>query len=294
MAQQIVNILVLASIYLLFALGLSLVWGAFNILNLAHGSVFMLGAFLSSEVGGHLELPIWGLVPLGFAIGAAAAGIIELICFRPLRKRGSRTLHGGDIVIASIAVSIIPVVIAENVTEQTPFAINTTFQVETYQVDGVRIANLDIAIVVLAVVLTAILASWIRRTRSGRAIRALAVDPVACELAGVNQDRLSLSLMALSGGLAGLAGVLLTLDLGSITADIGSPLLLKAFAIIVVGSVGSIWGAAVGSLLLATVETVLVIYGNGQLQDAVSFGAVVLILLFRPEGLFAAPRSKRV
>jgi branched-chain amino acid transport system permease protein len=294
MAQQVVNIVVLASIYLLFALGLSLVWGAFNILNLAHGSVFMLGAFISNVVCSHLEVPIWGLVPLGFAIGAAAAGVLELVCFRPLRRRGSRTLHGGDVVIGSIAASIIPVVIAENVTQQEPFSINTTFQFKTYEIAGVQIANLDIATVVLAVVLTAALASWIRRSRSGRAIRALAVDPVACELAGVNQDRLSLGLMGLSGGLAGLAGVLLTLDLGSVTADIGSPLLLKAFAIIVVGSVGSIWGAAAGSLLLATVETVLVINGLGQLQDAVSFGAVVLILLFRPEGLFSAPRYKRV
>jgi branched-chain amino acid transport system permease protein len=292
--QQVVNIAVLASIYLLFALGLSLVWGAFNILNLAHGSVFMLGAFIANIVCARIALPIWGLVPLGFAIGAAAAGIIELACFRPLRKRGSRTLHGGDVVIASIAASIIPVVIAENVTQQTPFAINTTFQVESYTIAGVRIANLDIAIVVLAVALTAILASWIRRSRPGRAIRALAVDPVACELAGVNQDRLSLSLMSLAGGLAGLAGVLLALHLGSVTADIGNPFLLKAFAVIVVGSVGSIWGAALGSLLLATVETVLVINGFGQWQDAVSFGAVVLILLFRPEGLLAGPRYKRV
>jgi branched-chain amino acid transport system permease protein len=124
-------------------------------------------------------------------------------------------------------------------------------------------------------------------------VRALAVDPVACELVGVNQDRLSASLMGLSGGLAGLAGVLLMLHLGSVTADIGSPLLLKAFAIIVVGSVGSIWGAAAGSLLLATVETLLVVHGYGQLQDAVSFGAVVLILLVRPDGLFAGPRYKR-
>ena len=292
--QQGVNILVLASIYLLFALGLSLVWGAFNILNLAHGSVFMLGAFISNVVCSHVQMPIFALVPLGFAIGAAAAGILELICFRPLRKRGSRTLHGGDIVIASIAASIIPVVIAENVTQLEPFSINTTFTFETYRIFGVQVSNLDIAIVVLAVGLTAILASWVRRSRSGRAIRALAVDPVACELAGVNQDRLSLALMCLSGGLAGLAGVLLTLYLGSVTADIGSPLLLKAFAIIVVGSVGSIWGAAAGALLLAIVETLLVIHGLGQLQDAVSFGAVVVILLFRPEGLFAAARYRRV
>jgi branched-chain amino acid transport system permease protein len=294
MAQQTVNVLVLASIYLLFSLGLSLVWGSFNILNLAHGSVFMLGAFAAYLLTEHMSLSIWALVPLGFAVGAAAAIVLEIVAFRHLRNRGNRTIHGGDMVIASIAASIIPISIAENVTHLAPFTAKTTFVVHSYEPLGVRIANLDIAIVLLAVGLTTALSAWVRRSRAGQAVRALAVDPVACELAGVNQARLGLLMMALSGGLAGLAGVLLMLHLGSVTADIGNPLLLKAFAIIVVGSVGSIWGAALGSLLLATVETVLILHGWGQWQDAVSFSAVVLILLVRPDGLLAGPRYRRV
>ena len=125
------------------------------------------------------------------------------------------------------------------------------------------------------------------RTRHGRALRALAQDPYTCGLMGISQNALAAATMFVSGALAGVAGVLLAMQLNTVEARLGEPLLLKAFAVIILGGVGSVQGAIAAAFLLALAETVTDVYIGTSVRDAVAFGLIILLLLFRPQGLFS-------
>ncbi|GAB92085.1 ABC transporter permease subunit, partial [Gordonia rhizosphera] len=133
----------------------------------------------------------------------------------------------------------------------------------------------------------------LKKSRQGLALRAIGVDAEVSEGMGVNRNGLALGTMAMAGALAGLAGVLLTLQLGAIAPESGDPLLIKAFAIIVLGGLGSMGGAVLGAYILAAAETLLIHLHFGTWVDAVSFGLIFLVLLLRPQGLFGRKEVRR-
>ena len=295
MLQDLISAVSLGSIYLLFALGMSLVWGTIGILNFAHGVIFMFSAFVTYLLDQRVDLPLAGLLAIGIVVGAVMSLAMQILAFEPILRRAKdfRTAEL-QILIAAIGIATIPLAIAQYQTKSNPFGFtSTTFTSKTYEILGARISNTQIIIIVAAVGISAVMAFWLRTSRGGLALRAIGVDSETTSLMGVNRTRMALGVMALAGALAGLAGVLLTLNLGAITPESGDTLLVKAFAAVILGGVGSVAGVVVGSFALALIETIVLVETAGTWVSAVSFGIIFLVLLFRPQGLFGRAEVRR-
>lgn len=295
MIDYVRDAVTLGGVYLLFGLGLTLSWGVLNVLNLAHGNVLVIAALSGYLLSASGALPIAVLLPACIAVGALLGLALELLVFRPIRARArSEESAGLAILIGSIAAGAALHAVGTQITGGLVRAIPPgTFEIHTYAFLGTTVTNLQVLVVVLAVVLGTALALYVARTRQGRALRALAHDRRTCELLGISADRLALTTMAIAGGLAGTAGVLLALYIGSVEASMADSLLLKAFAVIVIGGVGSIPGAIAGAFLIAAAEVGTVVALGSAARDAVVFAVILVLLLLRPQGLFARTAWQR-
>lgn len=296
--EQLINAIVLGAIYCLFAMGLGLTWGALNVLNLAHGAVFMFSAFTCYLITqrADVHLPIAVVLIVAVVAGALMELGLDLLVFRQIKRR-SRTQGEAEMsmLIGSIGASAILVTVAEQLTADTPFTVTAVpVKASVYHLgSGVYVTNVEIVIAVVAPVLTVGFALWIQRSRMGRAMRALACDAPTSGLMGISEGRMSALAMAISGATAGVAGVFLTVYLDSVTADSGSDLLLRAFAVVVLGGVGSMWGTLIGAFVLAGGETLVTATTSGIWTSAVSFGLIIAVLLVRPSGLFGKVKGVR-
>lgn len=295
MTQDVLNATTLASIYVLFALGMSLVWGTIGILNFAHGSIFMFSAFTAYLVSREVDVGMLGVIVIAMVAGAAISVAMQYLVFQPIMRR-AKSQHAGELqlVIGGIGLSAIPISIAQRVTFSNPFGFPTgSFETQSYDIAGVRLTNVMIVILVCGLGLGIGTALWIKRSKNGLALRALGVDPEVSSLMGIDRSRLGLAAMAYSGALAGLAGALLTYYFSSITPESGDTLLLKAFAAIILGGVGSMFGVVLGSFILAFAEYAVLLYTDGNWVTAVSFGLLFLILLVRPQGILGKKEVRR-
>ncbi|MER2534120.1 MAG: branched-chain amino acid ABC transporter permease [Rhizobiaceae bacterium] len=290
----VVDIVTLACVYALFTIGLSLAWGVLDVLNLAHGAIFMTAALVGYIVTQNAPLPLLALIAVGVVVGAAITLSVEILVFQQVRRNSDNARVAElSTAMASVGAGAVMIGMAQFVTEGNAVAIKTSFPIHVLRWGGVAITNLQIIIIATAIVLTTAVALLISRTGFGRAMRALAVDPYVCGLLGVSAPAVSRFTMAVSGALAGSAGVLLALYQNGVNEHMGNGLLLKAFAIVVVGGVGNIWGAALGGLMLAGAEVVTVMAGGGRYVDAVAFAIILLVLVLRPGGLLPAPKWDR-
>lgn len=295
MIQVIADSLSLGSVYVLFALGLSLSWSVLNLLNLAYGAQFMLGAFFAYWVGGKIDQPLWLVLPIVAVIVAATSVLADNLVFRRLRDMaGTPTESELSMMVATIGLAAVAVTLVQRQTQgESKFVPTSVFQVDTLRFLGIRMTNMQLIMLIVTVLLTLTIIAVVKWTRFGRAMRAVAVDPSTCELLGVNSNRLFSTTIAISGALAGLAGVLLAIHLNYVDSHMGDPLLTKAFAIIIIGGVGSIMGAALGGYLLAFAETAVIAYGPANYKDAIAFVVILAVLLLRPSGLFARKKWER-
>jgi len=292
--EQVVNGAVLCSIYVLFSLGLSLTWGILDKLNLAHGAVMMSAAFFAYLITEHWDAPLAVL----FAVGICGAGLLTLVFDVIVLGQISRSASGKQhnelrTLIAGIGVNAILVTIAQRHTIDSPFGIGH-LDSHIYVLGGAKISVLQIWIIVLAIALCIIIAVWTERSQFGRGLRAIAHDAEIAELMGIRTRMSSAVLMFVSGALAGLAGMLLVMYLGALTPESGDSLLLKGFAIIILGAVGSIWGTLLGSAILAAAETIVVVQTSGTWVEAIAFGIILIVILVRPQGIFARGTGERV
>ena len=282
--QQLINALALGCVYALFALGFTLVFGVLGVINLAHGAVFMVGAYAALTVIATLELPLWaGLIAAFLAAGAAGA-LIDLLVLKPLRKRNAPHLIP---MIATIGVGII----LNNTVQGIFGASNQRFPHGTVPEQAIQIGDLHVTAIELGIIFTsfalmAILMIVMRRTQFGRALRAIAESPKAAWLLGINVERLFLVTSFVAAALGGIAGVLIGLYSNALFPLMGQPMLHKGIAVIILGGMGDIRGAMLGGLFLGFAEVLSVAYVGSTMRDAVAFGLLFLILLVRPQGLF--------
>lgn len=281
-AQQLLNGLIVGGVYALFALGFNLVFGIQRILNLAHGAVFMVGAFTAwytVNQGG----PLWMGFILAMAVSGCLSVLIEIVCFRRLRKTGDEEFGA---IISSIGASLVIMTIAQRLsgTQIVRFPFDT-FPIMIFQVAGLRITLLQIFMASAALVLVVVLAWFIYRTPFGRRIRAVTENERAAMLMGVNPNRIYMQTYFMAGALAGAAGVLVGLAFNSIHYMMGEPYLLFGFVIIILGGLGSIPGALLAALLFGMLQTLTIAFLPTGLTNAIIFLALFLILLVRPHGL---------
>jgi branched-chain amino acid transport system permease protein len=298
LAQQVANGLVVGSVYALFALGFTLVFGVHHVLNLAHGSVCMWGAFIGliavapdSVFATGPATPFLPL-PLAFLLAMLGGGVLgvllDLLAFRPLRKRHATEFAA---LVSSIGASLILISLAQQLSQtrilRFPFG---TFPLQFFRFAGLRISSLQIFIFACVAVLFAGLLFYLYRTSFGRQVRAVAVNERAATLLGVNPSAVYLQIFFISGALAGAAGVLIGLAFNSVNFLMGEPYLMRAFVVVVLGGLGSVTGAVVAGLLLGLIQVLTVVYVSSGLSDAIIFSILFLMLLVRPTGLFAGLR----
>jgi branched-chain amino acid transport system permease protein len=275
--QQGFNVLSSASVYALVAIGLSVVFGLSGIINIAYGDFMTLGAYVVFVVapGGAIAF-IWG-----FGAAALTIGVISIVLERVLfRWTLIRPVNG---FLVSLGLSqIIENGVAyhwgqNSVTVAPADAANWTV--------GPVIMSADRVIIIAGtIVLVVALILFLDRTRTGTAIRAIAADREAAALMGIPVTRLVTAVFALGGVIAGIGGGFVAL-LEPPYPLLGAELVLKGFVVALVGGLGSVRGAVIGAVLLALIETVLVTVGLAGWTDAIEFGAVILLLIIRPQGL---------
>jgi branched-chain amino acid transport system permease protein len=284
-AQQTLNGLVLGGVYALFALGFTLIFGIHRIMNMAHGAVFMAGAFVGLYTV-RLGLPIWIALPVAM-VGAGLVSIfVEVIAFKPLRKLALADAELAS-VISSIGASLIILSVGQYVskTETMRFPFGTV-SMDAIVVLGLRVTMLQLLMLGVAIGMVVLLAYYLYRTPQGRQIRAVAGNYRAAQLLGVNPNAIFYQTFFLSGALAGAAGVMVGLAFNSIQFMMGEPFLLKAFVAIILGGLGSIPGALVGGLVLGLLQSLSGAYLEPTLVDAMIFSLLFVILMVRPDGLF--------
>ncbi|MFY9924718.1 MAG: branched-chain amino acid ABC transporter permease [Opitutaceae bacterium] len=291
--QQLLNGLSLGAIYALIALGYTMVYGVLRFINFAHSDVFMVGAFIGFYVGERLPSGTitGGLVVLAAAMaGCAVLGIlIERIVYRPLR--GGPTLN---VLITAIGMSLFLEYTGQLVFGATPRAFPSIFPAKVVEVHGLIISMNQVIVILVAAVLMVALEFTVYRTKIGTAMRAVALNPKAAQLVGINVDVVISFTFGLGSMLAAAGGVLYALNYPSIDPLMGVVPGLKAFVAAVLGGIGNIPGAALGALILGMVETFVDGSRWSTYKDAIAFAILIGILLFRPAGLLGRFAAEKV
>jgi len=298
--QQLVNGLEVGSLYALIALGYTLIYGILELLNFAHGDVFMIGAFLAAGVAGSMVHNEVAAVPAGLAVGlmllvamggAGLLGVgIERVAYRPLRNANRLapliTAIGVSLFLESavqVFVSPAPVLVPSNAL--VPQTVLHAGSVET-PLTGLMLFAASVALMIG-------LDLFVFRTRFGSAMRATAQDREAATFMGIDVDRVIMVTFFLASALAGLAGVLFGLRYGQADFFMGYLLGIKAFTAAVIGGIGNLRGAMVGGILLGLLESLVGGFISTQFTDTFVFLALISVLLVRPQGLFGQPLTDR-
>jgi len=283
LAQQLANGVMLGSTYALVAIGYTLIFGVLRLLHLAHGEVFMVGAFAGLQV-----VLWWHFGPLvaligGLIVSAVIGMLLELVAFRPIRKRGNS--HLAPIVSTIGAGLVLQEVMTKTFgAEQTPFPSQLSHTL--YNLGFISVTGSQVFILGVAIVSMVALHLFVTRTRYGIAMRATSENLEVAAILGINVNTVILVTFGVASALGGVAGVLVGLNFNAISPFMGIEMGIKGMAVMLIGGLGSIYGAMVGGLLLGIVEVLSVAYLESSLRDAFAFGLMILILIARPSGLF--------
>jgi branched-chain amino acid transport system permease protein len=291
LVQQLVNGLFIGSVYGLFAVGYTLVFGVLDILNLAHAAVFTLGGLIALWLVQAAGISIWLAFPLATLFAGMLGLLLNQVAFVPLRKRADSQFSG---LISSIAMAIIFEALALGLfgARSVRFP-QGTVSVHIWHLPGVTITSLQVGIVVVATLLMLVLTFFIQSTRTGKAIRAVAENERAAMLLGVNVNGIIAFTFFISSALGGAAGILYGLYFDALAPDMGRSIELKGLAVIILGGMGSIPGAILGGLAFGLSEVLTVaISGTSNLRDAVAFTVLFAILLIRPSGLLGRGKTR--
>ncbi len=295
-AQQLLNGLSWGSIYALIALGYTMVYGVLRFINFAHGDVYMVGAFLAYYIahavgaGSHPSVAAAALVLLGSMVGCAILGvIIERAAYRPLRRQPRLT-----VLITAIGVSLLLENAGQLVFGADPKFFPQFIPGRNLSVGGVVVTSHQIVILGVSLLLMAGLHTFVMKTKTGMALRAVSFHREAASLMGIPTDRIISITFAVGSALAAAAGVLVGLSNPKIDPLMGLLPGLKAFVAAVLGGIGNIPGAMIGGLILGVAEVLVSGYISSTLRDAIAFGILIVILLTRPTGLLGRGQVEKV
>jgi branched-chain amino acid transport system permease protein len=287
--QQLLNGIVVGSVYGLFALGFTLLFGINHIMNMAHGSVFMWGAFAGLYSMLVLDAPVYVALLVGMLAGGVVSVMLDLLAFRPLRRRGGPEFSA---IVSSIGADLVLLSIAQKVSNTAimrfPF---DAFPIVFFTFMGMRVQLLQLVIMGLVVVMVFGLVWYLYRTSFGLRIRSVAYAEQTSRLLGINPGPVNMQVFFISGALAGMAGVLIGLVFNSVHFAMGEPLLLRAFVIIILGGLGSIPGALIAGMAIGIVQTLSVAYISSGVAEAIVFGALFVVIILKPTGLFGQPTA---
>jgi branched-chain amino acid transport system permease protein len=279
LAVQVLNGLVTGSVYSLVALGLTLIYGTMQVPNFAHGHLYMLGAYVTFSLVTFAGLHYWTATVMAMVAIAVIGLALERLVFRPLR-------HAPHInsMIAAVGVMLFLEGVAQRVWGEDFRRMASPYDT-VVSLGGLNVTAHRLILIGAAAVLVTALLVFLTRTVAGSALRATAQDREGALLVGIEIDRVTMGTFALSAATASIAGSLIA-PISLIYPAMGALVTLKAFAIVVLGGMGSVTGALVGGYLLALAESLGGTYVSANYQDVIAFMMLVLVFAFRPSGLF--------
>ena len=288
--QQLVNGLSLGSIFALVALGYTMVYGIIKLINFAHGDFYMVGAYIGYFVITGLHLGVVPAIIIAMAACALLGVVIEKIAYKPLRHASRITS-----LITAIGVSLFLEYTMQYFMGAGVRTMPDDVLLEgVLQIGGVSITYTQLMIFVIAVLLMLLLQFIVKKTKIGKAMRAVSTDPDAAQLMGINVNATISYTFAIGSALAGAAGVLVGLYYNSISPLMGMTPGLKAFIAAVFGGIGIIPGAMMGGVSIGVLETLVAGYGGSLYKDAVVYVILILILLIKPSGLLGKNEKEKV
>jgi branched-chain amino acid transport system permease protein len=307
--QTLLNGAASGGVYALVALGYTLIFSVLGVINFAQGALFSLGGYLTylllgGKIGVNGALPGWGLpggLPFWLALVLAALGsglvglLVERIAFAPLRRRGAEPLLS---LITSLGAGVVLVNLLQILMGAEGYAFPqgaaTLAQLpESLLIGGARIRSIQVLLLLISALAVAALSLWLERSRSGKAMRAVAEDATTATLLGINSEAIVRLAFLISGMLAGLGGGLIGVSVSLAGPYFGISYGLKGLAVLVLGGLGSVPGAIVGGLVMGLAEALIPAAASGW-RDALAFAILFAVLVLRPSGLLGRRQLEKV
>jgi branched-chain amino acid transport system permease protein len=303
--QNLLNALQWGSFYALIALGYTLVYGVLLLINFAHGDIFMVGAYIgyfiatfltsATLMGMSFSLPGWAVLVITVVFTMALTSLVgvglERIAYRPLRRKGANRLY---VVITALMAGLIlengNLAILGASRRHFPELLTNT----VYHMGGVAVTNVKVMVIVTCLLVFVFLEVIVRKTKIGMAMRAISWDRMAVPLMGIPVDRIIVFTFVLGSSMAAVAGILFALAYPVLEPYMGALVGWKAFIAAVVGGIGSIPGALVGGLILGFTEIFVAAVFPSTLRDLIAFSLLLVLLSFKPTGIFGMVRSAKL
>ncbi|MBC8419225.1 MAG: branched-chain amino acid ABC transporter permease [Desulfobacteraceae bacterium] len=292
--QQLVNGITLGGVYALIAVGYTMVYGVIQLINFAHGEIYMLGAFLAYTMVTVLGLPFFAAFVLTILICSCFGIILDFVAYRPLRKAPRLaaliTAIGMSIFLQNLALMIWGSQIKSYPREVLP----AIFLKPALSVGEVSLSWLQVFILSITVLFMIILHLIIHRTKIGTAMRALSQDKTTSALMGIGVNRVISFTFAIGSAMGGMAGILVGLYYNAIFPTMGYIAGIKAFAAAVLGGIGSVPGAMLGGGVLGIAEVIGAGYISSEYRDGISYAVMIAVILFKPSGLIGKQIGEKV
>ncbi len=289
LAEQVVNGLVVGGMYALIALGFTLVFGLLDKLNFAHGEVVMVAGFVAL-FSMNLGLSIWIAIPIVIAATGLIGLVIEILSFRKFTSAEGHSVSA----LSSFALGIVFLELVRLSYGATPHQLEIPKSIYTsgFVILGAPIPWVKLVTLAISFVLMGALHLFISRTRMGRSIRAVAEAPVSARLLGINVTLVTQYVFVMASAMAGIAGLMVVMQAGIVTSDVGFTFALKGIAVMAIGGMGDMRGAILAGLLVGVLEGLAFHFGLGSIADVIVWFVMIFVLVVRPTGLLGSGRGE--
>jgi branched-chain amino acid transport system permease protein len=283
----LVNGLIFGLFYALMAVGLAMIFGVLKVVNFAHGEFYMVGAYTYVLVSLKLGISPWIALPMAAVAGAALGWLVERLLMRPLYAGyGSWSIMKDEYaVVVTFGLSLLLINLVDKIVGPYPYRGPALIETSRFAIGPVMLNGQKLIAAGISLALLTGLALFIKRSLWGRQIQAVAQNRLGASLAGIDATKTTSMIFAISGLLAALAGALLA-PLINPAPDVGAFPAIKSYVIVVLGGMGSMWGGMAAALLLGVLESFFAVYVSYHYRDAFGLLILILVLLFRPQGLF--------
>lgn len=285
--QQFINGLSIGAMYSLIAIGYSMVFGVLQFINFAHGGICMVGAYVTwyllTKINIGFPLALFGGVFASMILAVA----IEKIGYAPLRRAPRLPL-----LVISLGFSIVLEIAVQLIWSPAPQHMPRVIPFKSYLLLNARYNSIQIMIFIISLILMVLLYIFIQKTKTGIALRAIALDRETSGLMGVNVNNMVSLLFALGSAIGALSAVMMTIYYGSVYTTLGTNIGMKGFVAVILGGAGSIPGAVIGGLTIGILEVLGEAYISSAYKDGIAFFALIIILIFRPSGLLGKEITK--